>query len=86
MAINIKNRKVEELIKEIRAETGEGVTATVLAALNREAETIRRRKHRQKAETRKKVMAIVKRARAKAINTHLTPEEIIGYDEYGLPE
>lgn len=83
MAINIKNREVEALFDEIKLATGKGPTSVMLELLRREATRIRR--ERDIDERRRKIDEISKRYCAKLPPNPETPDEIIGYDEDGLP-
>ncbi|MDP6345102.1 MAG: type II toxin-antitoxin system VapB family antitoxin [Alphaproteobacteria bacterium] len=83
MAINIRNREAEALLAELKAATGKGATQIVLELLRREVAFQRRLGN--DAVQEKRIDDISRTARAKAVNTDLTDEEIIGYDDDGLP-
>ena len=84
MAINIKNREVETLLEEIKHATGRGPTAVMLELLRKEVERIRRA--RDIEERSRRIDEIVRRSSAKwPAGEGPTPDEIIGYDEDGLP-
>jgi len=84
MAINIKNREVEELLDEIKLATGKGPTSVMLDLLRKEAERLRR--ERDIEERSRRIDEIVRRSSAKwPAGEGPTPDEIIGYDEDGLP-
>jgi antitoxin VapB len=83
MAINIKNREVEELLGELRQETGQGTTEIVLQLVRQEV--ARRHRLREIADRRRKAEALVARYRARLPKSPLAAEEIVGYDEHGLP-
>lgn len=83
MALNVKNREVEALIAELKAATGKGTTELLLDVLRRETAAERRR--RDIDERRAGVEEIVKRYNARRPKERRTPDEIIGYDERGLP-
>ena len=82
MALIIKNPEAERLARELAALTGETITETVIKAL-------RQRLNRETAKTRvglkDEIMAISRRASRLPRRTGQTPEQIIGYDERGLP-
>ena len=84
MSINIKNREAETLLGEIKAATGKGTTELLLELLR--AEAGRQRRVRNIDERRRKLREICREAAAKLPANPPTPEEIIGYDENGLPE
>jgi antitoxin VapB len=83
MSINIKNREAEALLGEIKAATGKGTTELLLELLRAEAE--RQRKVRDIDERRRRLRDICREAAAKLPVNPPTPDEIIGYDEDGLP-
>ena len=84
MALNVKNREVEALVAELKAATGKGTTELLLDLLRREA-TARRRPD-DIEERLKRVKAITRRAAARLPKQRRTIEDIIGYDERGLPK
>ena len=83
MPINIRNREVEQLVDELRHETGRGITEIVLDLLRREV--ARTRRLRALHERRRRIESLVARYRARLPAQTETPETIIGYDEHGLP-
>jgi antitoxin VapB len=82
MSINIKNREAEALLAELKAATGKGTTPIVLELL-RDA-VGRRRKETGLEERRKLIDEITRRSAAKMTDPR-PHDEIIGYDEHGLP-
>ena len=83
MAVNIKNREVEELLAEIKAATGKGTSRVVLDLLRKEAARIRRL--RSVEHRRREIDALTRRYAARMADRPAAPDEIIGYDEDGLP-
>ena len=83
MAINIKNREVEELLREIKLATGKGPSAVVLELVRKEAERLRREHNVE--EKRRAIEEISKRYRSRIVGEPKPIDEIIGYDEDGLP-
>lgn len=83
MALNIKNPEAERLAHELADETGDTVTGAVKAALEASLRSIRRGRDTGKA------LADV--ASIQALVASLpdldprTADEIIGYDDFGLP-
>lgn len=83
MALNIKDVEADRLARELAARTGETLTETVIQAL-------RERLNRHCAKTAQphvsdEIMAISRRAARLPRHTGRTPDDIIGYDEHGLP-
>jgi len=83
MAINIKNREAETLLQEIQAITRRGKSQIVLDLLRHEVARLRR--SHQFDSRRKELESIAERYAARLPRTTTSPEEIIGYDENGLP-
>lgn len=83
MSINVKNREAEALLGEIKAATGKGTTELLLELLR--AEAGRQRKARDIDDRRRRIEEICRRYQARLPERLETPEEIIGYDEDGLP-
>lgn len=83
MALNIKNPETGRLAQEIAKLTGESLTDVVTAALRDRLTVIRRQKDRSA------LMSDVRQIQAFVASLpdldHRSPEEIIGYDEFGLP-
>ena len=83
MPINIRNREVEQLVDELRQETGRGITEIVLDLLRREV--ARTRRLRDLDERRRRIESLAARYRARLPAQTETPEVITGDDEHGLP-
>lgn len=82
MALNIKDPETDRLARELAALTGEPITAAVREAIRARLESLHRRKRARPAED---LRAIVERGRARQTLDTRTEEEILGYDERGLP-
>ena len=83
MALSIKHPEADRLARELAACTGETLTNAVLTAL-------RERLMREQGRVRKpklmdELLAISDRCAALPDFDTRTPEEIIGYDEHGIP-
>ena len=83
MAIIIKNMETERLAREIAAKAGESLTETIGKAL-------RERLDRMKKERRNQILSgqlqeILRRVDQLPVLDSRTPDEILGYDEHGLP-
>lgn len=83
MALNIKNLEAERLAHELADETGETVTGAVKTALEERLRQVRRQRDNR--------AALVDVASIQALVSSLpdldvrSAEEILGYDEFGLP-
>ncbi|NVN88109.1 MAG: type II toxin-antitoxin system VapB family antitoxin [Rhodopseudomonas sp.] len=82
MHLNIKNDEAHRLATELAKLTGASLTSAVTAALRGELARERRRRQTDKIAARLMKMG----ARSAAFpDTGLSPDEILGYDENGLP-
>lgn len=86
MAINIKNREAEALLSELKQLTGKGTSRIVLELLREEAGKLRGDRARDIAERRRQILEIGRQVRARLPADLPSDEDIIGYDEYGLPK
>ena len=82
MALNIKDPEADRLARELAARTGETITETVVKALR---ERLKRETARAPVELKDEIMAISRRAGLIPRHTGQTADEIIGYDDKGLP-
>lgn len=83
MALNIKKPETERLAQELIAETGETLTEAITVALRERLENIRRSSRRARIHADvADLQAVV------AALPDLDPrsaDEILGYDQFGLP-
>lgn len=83
MALNIKDAETDRLARELAAATGESITVAARRALE---ERLQRVRARAAAPSRQHELdEIVRRGRARRLQDNRTAEEIVGYDEHGLP-
>ena len=82
MALNIKDPEADRLARELAARKGETLTEAVVKALR---ERLRRERSGGPIRLRDEIMAISRRAAALPRRSGRTAEQIIGYDERGLP-
>ncbi len=83
MAISLKDPEADRLAREVAARTGETLTAAVIVAL-------RERLARLKGQRRRRLLRdelrdIARRCAALPTLDDRTADEILGYDEQGLP-
>ena len=83
-SINIKNDEVAALMAELTAATGKGATELILRLLRQEAD--QRRKMLDLDNRRKRIDAIVRKARRKIAKNAAATEALIEYDRNGLPK
>ena len=82
MHLNIKNDEAHKLATELARLTGESLTSAVTAALRERLARERRRRHADDIAAR--LMRIGNRYAALP-DSGRSPDEILGYDEHGLP-
>ena len=82
MALNIKDSEADRLARKLAAQTGETITETVVKALRQRLE---REAIKASVPLREEIMDISRRAAALPRISSEAPEEIIGYDDRGLP-
>jgi antitoxin VapB len=83
MALNIKNADTDRLAHELAAATGESLTEAVTTALRERLAAVRRRGERRVLHAEiAQIQAFVKSLPDRDTRS---PEEILGYDEFGLP-
>ena len=83
MALNIKHPDADRLARELAAKTGESLTDAVLNAIR---ERLNREETRRKAPSLRRELAKIRaRCAGLPLIDRRTADEIIGYDEHGLP-
>jgi antitoxin VapB len=83
MALHINNPETERNVRALAAATGEPIAEAVNKAALERMKSLRARKHDPKRM--EAVRALLARVDALPRLDPRTPEEIIGYDENGLP-
>lgn len=83
MALNIKNEETHRLVVALAQETGESLTEAVTVAVRERLESLQR-KHRRRevAQAVREIQAFVERIPDRDTRS---AEDIIGYDDRGLP-
>jgi len=83
MALSIKSIDVERLARETSAKTGESLTGAIQTALE---ERLQRLKQDRRAHIlTSQLEEILARVDRLAVLDKRSPDEILGYDEHGLP-
>lgn len=83
MALSIKNPEADRLARELAEVTGETLTETVIRALRERLRRLRGRSH--PLRLRDEIRAIRERCASLPVLDPRPPDEILGYDEHGLP-
>jgi len=84
MPLSIRNSEVERLARALSRLTGEGLTQTILQALRERHRRLRAARQRERLT--EDLTAIARRSAALPELDRRSPDEIIGYDEHGLPK
>jgi antitoxin VapB len=82
MALSIKSDEADRLARELAAETGETLTEAVVIALS---ERLDRQRAMHGASMRTRLQRLAADVAALPITDGRTPEDILGYDDTGLP-
>ncbi|OGQ82932.1 MAG: antitoxin [Deltaproteobacteria bacterium RIFOXYA12_FULL_58_15] len=83
MALSIKSPEADRLARELSQHTGETLTEAIVVALR---ERVARYRHRKMSSCRReKLRALRQSMKNLPILDHRGAEEVIGYDELGLP-
>ena len=86
MALMIKNARADRVVRELASRTGETIAeAVAIAAEERLAKLPAAEVRRSGSIDRVRLEAILAEFRANRVDDPRTDDEIIGYDENGLP-
>ncbi|GAB3812515.1 type II toxin-antitoxin system VapB family antitoxin [Tessaracoccus terricola] len=83
MALNIKDPQTDALARRLANETGESITVAVRIAMEERLDRIQRANRVKKR--RPGLDRYIERARARRILDDRSSDEILGYDQSGLP-
>jgi antitoxin VapB len=83
MVLSIKDAETDRLARRLARLTGESITHAVQGAIRERLEREERRRGRR--IDRAKVDRIVARIAALPVVDDRSPDELLGYDEFGLP-
>ena len=83
MAISIKNLEVERLAREIADKTGESLTGAIQRALQERLDRLKRERRSQIVVGQ--LQEILRRVDQLPVLDSRSPDQILGYDEEGLP-
>jgi antitoxin VapB len=83
MSLNIKHPEADRLARALAEKTGETISEAVIGALR---DRLAREERRVTVTAlRDEIMAIARRCAALPDRDTRSPDEIMGYDEHGLP-
>jgi antitoxin VapB len=83
MPISIKNPETEELARKLAQLTGESLTDAIRGALAEKCQRLSRK--RPGCSLAAQLNSIALRSARRPQISHLTPDEILGYDDLGAP-
>ncbi len=83
MAMSIKNKTAERLARQLARETGESLTEAIQRSLQERLERIKKQRHRKVLV--EKLGEILRRVDALPELDSRPEDEILGYDQHGLP-
>jgi antitoxin VapB len=84
MPIHLKNPEAESLAREISRTTGESMTQAIITALKERLERLHGR--RQARSAQEKIRLILKRVDQLPDLDSRSADEILGYNQHGVPE
>jgi antitoxin VapB len=85
MAVLIKDREADTLIRELAERTGESITEAVKQAVRERLQRVPLNSDEIAARKRKLAELHAYFDSLPHINAHLSEDEVLGYDENGLP-
>jgi len=83
MALSIKSIEVERMAREIAAKTGESLTGAIQKALQERLDRLKRERRSQILASQ--LQEILRRVDQLPVLDSRSADEILGYDEHGLP-
>lgn len=83
MALNIKDPETDRLARELAAATGESITVAARRAIEERLARVRARSGREPVV--EELRALISRGRSRAVLDDRPGDEVLGYDEHGLP-
>ena len=85
MTLHIKDEKADRLARELAQATGETLTEAVTRALEERLGRYRRRSEAEVEARRRAMMEVIEEIKKLPVLDPRSPDEILGYDEHGLP-
>ena len=84
MALSIRNSRADKLARQVAAESGESLTEAIIRALEERLQRLKG--SRTPTEVAEEIMSISRRCQALPDIDQRSADEILGYDERGLPQ
>jgi len=83
MALSIKDPETDRLVRALAAETGESITEAVARAVRERLDRVQG--SRQGPDLLRSIETLAQRCAALPVLDHRSTEQILGYDDQGLP-
>jgi antitoxin VapB len=83
MALNIKDPEADRVVRELAEVTGESITAAITVAARERLDRVRGVAPAQ--ERARRIRALADEFSKRPVLDDRSPDEILGYDEHGLP-
>jgi antitoxin VapB len=83
MALNIKDPETDRLVRELAAATGETITRAVERSVAERLDRVRGRSRAR--DLTEEIAEIAQRCASLPVVDDRAPDEILGYDQHGLP-
>jgi antitoxin VapB len=83
MALNIKSAETDRLVRELAALTGESITEAVTRAVELRLERERKERQISREALRAKLRKIADQAARYPVLDDRSPDELLGYNEWG---
>lgn len=85
MGVIVKNRATEAKIRKLAARTGESLTEAIDRAVEERLERLGSPKRKGRVDRKRLAKLLAYFDSLPKMNEHLSDDEIVGYDENGLP-
>ncbi len=85
MALSIKDPETDRIVRELASVTGESMTVALRRAAEERLERERRKQGLDDPTLMEDLLEIARHCRSLPVLDDRTPDEILGYDERGLP-
>ena len=85
MALSIRDAETDRLARELAGLTGETMTQAIRTALEERLARERRARAAGDRERFERIVAVIDEYAALPVLDDRAPDEILGYDEHGLP-
>lgn len=85
MALSLKHPEVDRLARDLASRTGESLTLAILNALRERLRREQARTRRGKPRLRDEIRAIRQRCAMLPVKDRRSVDEVLGYDNLGLP-